>query len=124
MSWKGRMAHSAWHVVTTAGFRRDHRTMAGMTTSPQAPVIEPDTDDTTDLDEVWKVVVWNDPVNLVSYVAWVLRTLFGHSKEKAMRLTMQVHNEGRAIVNDGPREQAEMDCYRLHQHGLWATMET
>lgn len=111
-------------IASTAGFSRDHRTMFGMTTSPQAPVIEPDTDDSTDLDEVWKVVVWNDPVNLVSYVAWVLRTLFGHSKEKAMRLTMQVHNEGRAIVNDGPREQAEMDCYRLHQHGLWATMET
>ena len=114
----------ARHLVTTAVFHLDHRTIEAMTTSPQTPVIEPDTDDKTDLDEVWKVVVWNDPVNLVSYVAWVLRTLFGHSKEKAMRLTMQVHNEGRAIVNDGPREQAEMDCYRLHQHGLWATMET
>lgn len=110
--------------LTTPARTQPGRTMTGMTTSPQAPVIEPDVVDSTDLDEVWKVVVWNDPVNLVSYVAWVLRTLFGHSKEKAMRLTMQVHNEGRAIVNDGPREQAEMDCYRLHQHGLWATMET
>ena len=98
--------------------------MSFMTTSPQAPVIEPGVDESTDIDDVWKVVVWNDPVNLVSYVAWVLRTLFGHSKEKAMKLTMHVHNDGRAIVNDGPREQAEMDCYRLHQHGLWATMET
>lgn len=98
--------------------------IASVTTAPRAPVIEPDTDDETDLDDVWKVVVWNDPVNLISYVAWVLRKLFGHSKEKAMELTMQVHNEGRAIVSDGPREQAEMDCYRLHQHGLWATIET
>lgn len=99
-------------------------TIATVTTAPHAPVIEPETDDATDLDDIWKVVVWNDPVNLISYVAWVLRKLFGHSKEKAMELTMQVHNEGRAIVNDGPREQAEMDCYRLHQHGLWATIET
>ena len=95
-----------------------------MTTNPSAPVIEPDELDLTDLDKVWKVVVWNDPVNLISYVVWVLKTLFGHSDEKATRLTMQVHNEGRAIVNSGPREQAEIDCYRLHQHGLWATLET
>lgn len=99
-------------------------TISVVTTAPHAPVIEPETDDATDLDDIWKVVVWNDPVNLISYVAWVLRKLFGHSKEKAMELTMQVHNEGRAIVSDGPREQAEMDCYRLHQHGLWATIET
>lgn len=99
-------------------------TIPTVTTAPHAPVIEPETDDETDLDDVWKVVVWNDPVNLISYVAWVLRKLFGHSKEKAMELTMQVHNEGRAIVSDGPREQAEMDAYRLHQHGLWATIET
>lgn len=99
-------------------------TISYVTTAPHAPVIEPETDETTDLDDVWKVVVWNDPVNLISYVAWVLRKLFGHSKQKAMELTMQVHNEGRAIVSDGPREQAEMDCYRLHQHGLWATIET
>ena len=95
-----------------------------MTANPSAPVIEPDELDLTDLDKVWKVVVWNDPVNLISYVVWVLKTLFGHSDEKATRLTMQVHNEGRAIVNSGPREQAEIDCYRLHQHGLWATLET
>lgn len=90
---------------------------------PMAPVIEPDTDETTDLDETWKVVVWDDPVNLFDYVIWVLRTLFGYDEDKAYKLTYQVHHEGRAIVNDGPREQAEMDCYRLHQHGLWATLE-
>lgn len=89
----------------------------------QAPVIEPDVDESTDIDATWKVVVWNDPVNLFDYVIWVLRTLFGHSEAKAQRLTHQVHHEGRAIVSDGPREQAEMDCYRLHRHGLWSTIE-
>jgi ATP-dependent Clp protease adaptor protein ClpS len=59
----------------------------------------------------------------MEYVVWVLRKLFGHSLEEATRLMLLVHNEGRAIVNDGPREQAEIDCYRLHQHGLWATVE-
>ncbi len=88
-----------------------------------APVREPDVAEGESLDETWKVVVWNDPVNLIDYVAYVLRKLFGYSEQKAMELTMKVHTTGRAIVKDGPREQAEMDCYRLHHHGLWATIE-
>jgi ATP-dependent Clp protease adaptor protein ClpS len=91
-----------------------------MTTRPlDAPVSESD----LDIDLPWQVVVWNDPVNLMDYVVWVLRKLFGHSPEEATRLMLAVHNEGRAIVSQGPREQAEMDCYRLHQYGLWATIE-
>jgi ATP-dependent Clp protease adaptor protein ClpS len=76
-----------------------------------------------DLDRPWNVVVWNDPVNLMTYVVYVFRKLFGFSKEKATRLMLQVHNDGRAIVATGPREKMEMDCFRLHNHGLWATME-
>jgi len=76
-----------------------------------------------DLDRPWNVVVWNDPVNLMTYVVYVFRKLFGFPKEKATRLMLQVHNEGRAIVSSGPRETMEMDCFRLHRHGLWATME-
>jgi len=87
------------------------------------PVRDPEIDDQDLTDETWKVVVWNDPVNLIDYVAYVLRKLFGYSEQKAMELTMRVHTTGRAIVKDGPREQAEMDCYRLHHHGLWATLE-
>lgn len=90
---------------------------------PEAPVVTPETDDETSVDDTWKVVVWNDPVNLFDYVIWVLMDLFGHPKEKAEKLTSQIHHEGRAIVNDGPREKAEMDCYRLHRQGLWATLE-
>jgi ATP-dependent Clp protease adaptor protein ClpS len=71
----------------------------------------------------WQVVVWNDPVNLMSYVVWVFRKLFGHSEQEATRLMLAVHHEGRAVVASGPRERAEADCYRLHHHGLWATME-
>lgn len=94
-------------------------------TAPTAPerVREPDADDTPDTAKAWNVIVWNDPVNLMDYVVWVLRKLFGYSKEKATRLMLQVHHEGKAVVSTGSRERAEMDVYRLHHHGLWATME-
>jgi ATP-dependent Clp protease adaptor protein ClpS len=72
---------------------------------------------------VWDVIVWDDPVNLMSYVVWVFRTLFGYPEHEATRLMLQVHNEGRAVVNSGPREQAELSAFRLHHHGLWATLE-
>lgn len=76
-----------------------------------------------DVARPWNLVVWNDPVNLMAYVTFVFRKLFGFTKEEATRLMLQVHNEGRAIVATGPRERMEMDCFRLHRHGLWATME-
>ena len=88
-----------------------------------APVIVPDTDEDLDIDRPWQVVVWNDPVNTMSYVVYVFRKLFGYDEMKATDLMLQVHFEGRAIVSDGPREQAEVDCLRLQNHGLWATME-
>ena len=71
----------------------------------------------------WNVVVWNDPVNLMDYVVWVFRRLFGFPETKATELMLAVHHEGRAIVATEPRERAEMDVYQLHRHGLWATME-
>lgn len=92
---------------------------------PTAPVVidRPDADETIVLDQGWNVVVWNDPVNLMSYVVLVFRRLFGYSEEKAVKLMLEVHNLGRSIVNTAPRERAEMDCYALHRYGLWATLE-
>jgi ATP-dependent Clp protease adaptor protein ClpS len=83
----------------------------------------PDAEDRTQPDRPWQVVVWNDPVNLMSYVVWVFRRLFGYPMEEATRLMLRVHHEGRAVVSSGPLEKAELDCYRLHHHGLWATLE-
>jgi ATP-dependent Clp protease adaptor protein ClpS len=83
----------------------------------------PDTDDVTVTDKPWVVIVWNDPVNLMSYVVLVFQKLFGYSREKATRLMMQVHHDGKAAVSSGAREKAEADVSRLHAHGLWATME-
>ena len=83
----------------------------------------PDIDEVDELQRPWQVVVWNDPVNLMSYVVYVLRKLFGFPEEEATRLMLAVHHEGRAVVASGPREKSELDCYRLHHHGLWATLE-
>jgi ATP-dependent Clp protease adaptor protein ClpS len=85
-------------------------------------VREPRGDDSHELSRPWIVIVWNDPINLMSYVTFVLRKLFGYSETKATRLMLQVHNEGKAVVSAGTREKAELDVSRLHQHGLWATL--
>jgi len=78
--------------------------------------------DAIEHDRPWVVLVWNDPINLMSYVTLVLQKLFGYSKQKATRLMLQVHHEGKAVVASGTREKAEYDVARLHAHGLWATM--
>lgn len=75
------------------------------------------------LDSPWIVLVWNDPINLMSYVTFVLQKLFGYSLEKATELMLDVHEKGRAVVSAGSREKAELDVFRLHEHGLWATMQ-
>ncbi|MFZ4585829.1 MAG: ATP-dependent Clp protease adapter ClpS [Acidimicrobiia bacterium] len=84
---------------------------------------DPQFEDDTNLERPWVVIVWDDPVNLISYVVLVLQKLFGYSREKAHELTMQIHNEGKAVVSAGTRDQAEADVARLHAHGLWATMQ-
>jgi ATP-dependent Clp protease adaptor protein ClpS len=86
-------------------------------------VDRPSGQDVGELDKMWLVVVWNDPINLMSYVTFVFQKLFGYARPKAHRLMMQVHTEGKAIVSSGTQERAEFDCSRLHAHGLWATMQ-
>jgi ATP-dependent Clp protease adaptor protein ClpS len=83
----------------------------------------PETGEEVATDKPWKVIVWNDPINTMTYVTFVLQKLFGYSKEKATALMLDVHHKGKAVVSDGNREKAEMDVFRLHEHGLWATME-
>ncbi|HZQ28652.1 MAG TPA: ATP-dependent Clp protease adapter ClpS [Acidimicrobiales bacterium] len=97
--------------------------MAPAPTTLPVELEEPSTDEVVTLDRPWLVIVWNDPINLMSYVTYVLQKLFGYSKEKATKLMLDVHHKGRAVVSSGTRERAEMDVFRLHEHGLWATME-
>jgi ATP-dependent Clp protease adaptor protein ClpS len=74
-------------------------------------------------DTPWVTIVWDDPVNLMTYVTYVFQKLFGYSKEKATSLMLDVHEKGRAVVSNGTREKCELDVFRLHEHGLWATMQ-
>ena len=87
------------------------------------PDIDERLDEDVDTERPWIVLVWNDPINLMSYVAFVFRKLFGYSRQKADKLMLDVHHKGRAVVSSGTREKAEMDVFRLHEHGLWATMQ-
>jgi ATP-dependent Clp protease adaptor protein ClpS len=94
-----------------------------MTVAPAEVEVErPAGESEAERDLPWIVVVWNDPINLMSYVTLVFQKLFGYSREKATQLMLQVHNEGKAVVSSGTREKAEHDVARLHAHGLWATM--
>ena len=80
-------------------------------------------DESTLLDSPWLTIVWNDPVNLMNYVSYVFRSYFGFDREKAERLMMQVHENGRAVVASGGREQMERHVEAMHDFGLWATVQ-
>lgn len=74
------------------------------------------------LERPWVTIVWDDPVNLMSYVAYVFRSYFGVTPEEAERLMLQVHNSGRAVVATGNREEMERHVEAMHGYGLWATL--
>lgn len=84
-----------------------------------------DIDEATDVQGAvpWITLVWNDPINLMSYVTHVFQKLFGYDREKATKLMLDVHQRGRAVVSSGSREQMEHDVARLHAYGLWATLQ-
>jgi ATP-dependent Clp protease adaptor protein ClpS len=88
----------------------------------EVEIEQPDSADERKHDRPWVVIVWNDPINLMSYVTLVLQKLFGYNLARATKLMLQVHNEGKAVVSSGSREKSEHDVARLHAHGLWATM--
>src|SRR3954453_16879155 len=100
--------------------------MGGMTASPP-PALEPALaptpvgDDTGDVP--WQAIVWNDPVNLMSYVTYVLQKLFGYPEPKATALMLDGHNKGKAAVSSGDKEKVEGDVAKLHAAGLWATLQ-
>lgn len=102
----GGMAASEGEGVTVAGTAVAERPMEQ--TIPQTP---------------WVTIVWDDPVNLMSYVTHVFVSYFNYAKPKAEKLMMQVHSEGRAIVSSGSREEMERDVNAMHEYGLWATLD-
>ena len=85
------------------------------------PTLTPD--EITFLAKPWVTIVWNDPVNLMSYVSYVFQKYFGYAEPKANKLMLEVHNDGKSAVSTGTREEMERDVQAMHEHGLWATME-
>ena len=101
--------------------------MGGVTTASPVevdPGVEEDLtpDEITLTDTPWVTVVWNDPVNLMSYVAYVFQKYFGYSKKKSEKLMLEVHHDGKSVVSHGSREEMERDTEAMHEYGLWATL--
>ena len=86
-------------------------------------VERPESDEALRPDRPWITLVWNDPVNLMSYVTYVFQRHFGYPKEKATKLMLDVHEKGRAVVSAGSREEMERDVEAMHGYGLWATLQ-
>ena len=105
-----------------------HReTSAGVVMS--SPMATPELDEAIEVDVAtsenlpWMCIVWDDPVNLMSYVTHVFMTMLGYSRKRATELMMQVHTEGKAVVSSGERDKVEADVKKMHTAGLWATMQ-
>jgi len=100
--------------------------MEGVSTA--SPDLEQSLEQTLDPDQItvlstpWVTIVWNDPVNLMSYVTYVFTKYFGYSKKKAEKLMLEVHEDGRSVVSSGTREEMERDVQAMHEYGLWATL--
>jgi ATP-dependent Clp protease adaptor protein ClpS len=97
--------------------------MAGTMTPQREEVGDVDTESVEDPDRPWVTIVWNDPINLMSYVTHVFMTVFGYPEPKAAKLMMDVHHKGKATVSSGTRERMELDVNTLHGYGLWATLQ-
>jgi ATP-dependent Clp protease adaptor protein ClpS len=76
-----------------------------------------------EVDRPWITIVWNDPINLMSYVTYVFMTYFKYDRAKAELLMLDVHERGKAVVSNGTREEMERDVTALHAYGLWATLQ-
>jgi len=87
------------------------------------PEVDSELDERTLLARPWVTIVWNDPINLMSYVTYVFQSYFGYSKSKARKLMLEVHEDGRSVVSTGSREEMERDVQAMHEYGLWATMQ-
>lgn len=104
-------------------------TTIGMTAATAQPGVapieidDPGRKDVSKPDRPWVVIVWNDPINLMSFVTLVFQKLFGYSLEKATKLMLDVHHKGRAVVSNGSREEMERDVAAMHGYGLWATLQ-
>jgi ATP-dependent Clp protease adaptor protein ClpS len=101
----------------------DANTYSGTVPAQTVPEQDVRVEEQASTDDPWVTIVWNDPVNLMTYVSYVFQSYFGYPASKAERLMRQVHEEGRAVVSTGNREQMETDVQAMHGFGLWATLQ-
>jgi ATP-dependent Clp protease adaptor protein ClpS len=104
-----------------ANWRPTHREVTTVSVAP-TEVERSETEEKAVPDLPWVTIVWNDPINLMSYVTYVFQAVFGYAKPKAEKLMLDVHHKGRAVVSSGAREAMERDAETLHGYGLWATI--
>jgi ATP-dependent Clp protease adaptor protein ClpS len=97
--------------------------MKGVSAPMPVELDRPESEDLTVLDRPWVTIVWNDPVNLMSYVTFVFQNYFGYPRKKAEKLMLEVHQDGRSVVSTGMREEMERDVQAMHEYGLWATLQ-
>ena len=102
--------------------RREANALSASPVESPVEAERPETGEEVRPDMPWVTIVWNDPVNLMSYVTWVFQRLFGYPRRKAEKLMLDVHHKGKAVVSSGTREEMERDVERLHAYGLWATL--
>jgi len=88
---------------------------AATQTSPKTHALQ-------DLESMWHIVVWDDPVNLMTYVVYVFQKVFGYNGQLERKLMLEVHREGKSLVATEAREPAEHHLHQLHQYGLQATL--
>jgi ATP-dependent Clp protease adaptor protein ClpS len=93
-----------------------------MSTAP-AELVRPESAEEVRAEPPWVTIVWNDPINLMSYVTYVFQSYFGYPRPKATKLMLDVHHRGKAVVSTGTREEMERDVAAMHRYGLWATVQ-
>ncbi len=120
-----RVGSGALMVLTVGGTGGpvDAEPYSGTVPTPTLPDQDVRAQDEVATDDAWVTIVWNDPVNLMTYVSYVFRSYFGYPAAQADRLMRQVHEQGRAVVSTGNREQMEVDVQAMHGFGLWATLQ-
>lgn len=87
------------------------------------PITIEKTKEEVSIDTPWRVIVLNDPVNLMNYVVMVFRKVLGFDENKATRHMREVHENGRSVVWSGNRERAENYAYQLQHWRLQTLLE-